>query len=421
MSKTSLPPGFRFHPTDVELVCYYLKRKVMGRPFRFEAIYELELYKFAPWDLPEKSQLCSKDLEWYFFCPRDRKYSNGSRANRTTDIGYWKTTGQDRSVTHNSRHIGMKKTLIFHLGRAPKGDRTNWVMYEYRLQDDELAETGFSQDAYVLCKIFQKSGPGPKIGEQYGAPFNEEDWEDDAITENFSFPASQKSFNNQGMVYPVCQPSSASVDEVPISPDLPEADRILLAQLINVHDASHPHSENVTAEMSQMSGSVTLHGVGNETSVVNNEGMYFNLTELSVQAGNACYSDTFNCERMLNFVSSELETEHYVELNDLSFLGEDYASEFVTGNHSSPIHPIDCYPISQNLGDFDDLNSFVDNIATTIAGVDDHSCSLLDMAFEPSEIEAFVGSFLNPNTPGFEAQENDTSFLLEELNDSSRK
>lgn len=32
------------------------------------------------------------------------------------------------------------------------------------------------QDACVLCKIFQKSGPGPKIGEQYGAPFNEDDW-----------------------------------------------------------------------------------------------------------------------------------------------------------------------------------------------------------------------------------------------------
>ena len=52
MAKTSLPPGFRFHPTDLELVWYYLKRKIMGKPFRFESISELELYKFAPWDLP---------------------------------------------------------------------------------------------------------------------------------------------------------------------------------------------------------------------------------------------------------------------------------------------------------------------------------------------------------------------------------
>jgi hypothetical protein len=36
----------------------------------------------------------------------------------------------------------------------------------------------FLQDACVLCKIFQKSGQGPKIGAQYGAPFNEADWND---------------------------------------------------------------------------------------------------------------------------------------------------------------------------------------------------------------------------------------------------
>lgn len=31
----------------------------------------------------------------------------------------------------------------------------------------------------MLCRIFQKSGSGPKNGEQYGAPFIEEEWEDD--------------------------------------------------------------------------------------------------------------------------------------------------------------------------------------------------------------------------------------------------
>lgn len=33
----------------------------------------------------------------------------------------------------------------------------------------------------MLCRIFQKSGPGPKNGEQYGAPFIEEEWEDDDV------------------------------------------------------------------------------------------------------------------------------------------------------------------------------------------------------------------------------------------------
>lgn len=52
MGKTNLAPGFRFHPTDVELVRYYLKRKVMGKKFQVDAIAEIDIYKFEPPDLP---------------------------------------------------------------------------------------------------------------------------------------------------------------------------------------------------------------------------------------------------------------------------------------------------------------------------------------------------------------------------------
>jgi len=55
MAQTSLPPGFRFHPTDVELVSYYLKRKIMGKKLIVDAISEVDLYKFPPWDLPGNS------------------------------------------------------------------------------------------------------------------------------------------------------------------------------------------------------------------------------------------------------------------------------------------------------------------------------------------------------------------------------
>ncbi|KAF9599842.1 hypothetical protein IFM89_001788 [Coptis chinensis] len=140
-----VPPGFRFHPTDVELVLYYLKRKVLGKPLHVQAITELDLYKFSPWDLPGKSCMRSGDREWFFFCPRDRKYANGPRLNRASAVGYWKTTGRDRAICNDSQTVGMKRTLIFHLGRAPKGDRTNWVMHEYRLEIKDLAETGIQQ------------------------------------------------------------------------------------------------------------------------------------------------------------------------------------------------------------------------------------------------------------------------------------
>lgn len=191
MGKTLLSPGFRFHPTDVELVKYYLKRKILGRKFHFEAISEVEIYKYAPWDLPDKSCLQSKDLKWYFFCPREKKYASGARMNRATEFGYWKTTGKDRPVNYNGEVVGMIKTLVFHRGRAPKGDRTDWVMHEYRLEEQNLADRGFVQDSYVLCMLFKKEGLGPRNGAQYGAPFREEDWTDDDDDDHAAVPSAK--------------------------------------------------------------------------------------------------------------------------------------------------------------------------------------------------------------------------------------
>ncbi|XP_021645189.1 NAC domain-containing protein 54 isoform X2 [Hevea brasiliensis] len=173
MAPVSLPPGFRFHPTDEELVAYYLKRKINGRKIELEIIPEVDLYKCEPWDLPGKSLLPSKDLEWYFFSPRDRKYPNGSRTNRATKAGYWKATGKDRKVNSHMRSVGMKKTLVYYRGRAPHGARTGWVMHEYRLDERECETASGLQDAYALCRVFKKSVNMPKIGEHFASTSNQ--------------------------------------------------------------------------------------------------------------------------------------------------------------------------------------------------------------------------------------------------------
>lgn len=177
--KKCFPPGFRFHPTDEELILYYLKRKICGRSLKLVIIGEVDVYKWDPEELPGQSKWNTGDRQWFFFSPRDRKYPNGGRSNRATMHGYWKATGKDRIIKCNSRSVGIKKTLVYYQGRAASGQRTDWVMHEYTLDEEELKRCRYVQDYFALYKVFKKSGPGPKNGEQYGAPFVEEEWADD--------------------------------------------------------------------------------------------------------------------------------------------------------------------------------------------------------------------------------------------------
>ncbi|KAI5074396.1 hypothetical protein GOP47_0010357 [Adiantum capillus-veneris] len=184
----ALAPGFRFCPTDEELFIYYLRPKAWGKDVHPGTIAEVDIYKFEPWDLPDKSALSTKDPEWYFFSTQDKKYSHTARINRTTSRGYWKATGKDRKVYSGPSIVGLKKTLIYYEGRAPSGRRTNWIMHEYRLdQESEKKEKGMSVS--VLCRIRKKGGPGPRNGEQYGAPvWNEgEETDEEAKSGKVSF------------------------------------------------------------------------------------------------------------------------------------------------------------------------------------------------------------------------------------------
>ncbi|XP_047328774.1 NAC domain-containing protein 20 [Impatiens glandulifera] len=157
-----LPPGFRFHPTDEELITFYLSQKVSDFGFTSKAIIDVDLNKCEPWDLPAKASMGEK--EWYFFSLKDRKYPTGLRTNRATEAGYWKTTGKDKEIFRGGVLVGMKKTLVFYKGRAPKGEKSNWVMHEYRLETKNCFRA--TKDEWVVCRIFQKSSTMKKPSQQ---------------------------------------------------------------------------------------------------------------------------------------------------------------------------------------------------------------------------------------------------------------
>ncbi|GLT84022.1 hypothetical protein SLE2022_022790 [Rubroshorea leprosula] len=150
-----VPPGFRFHPTDEELVDYYLRKKVTARRIDIDVIKDVDLYKIEPWDLQEICKIGTEEQnEWYFFSHKDKKYPTGTRTNRATTAGFWKATGRDKAIYSKHELIGMRKTLVFYKGRAPNGQKSDWIMHEYRLESDE---NGTSQaKGWVVCRVFKK-------------------------------------------------------------------------------------------------------------------------------------------------------------------------------------------------------------------------------------------------------------------------
>ncbi|CAL5325824.1 hypothetical protein CsSME_00005164 [Camellia sinensis var. sinensis] len=158
-------PGFRFHPTDEELVGFYLIRKIQHRALPIELIKQVDIYKYDPWDLPNLASTGEK--EWYFYCPRDRKYRNSARPNRVTGAGFWKATGTDRPIysSDGTKCIGLKKSLVFYRGRAAKGIKTDWMMHEFRLpsiSEPVSPKKIFDKnlppnDSWAICRIFKKT------------------------------------------------------------------------------------------------------------------------------------------------------------------------------------------------------------------------------------------------------------------------
>ncbi|KAH0972042.1 hypothetical protein GBA52_024198 [Prunus armeniaca] len=162
----SLPCGYRFAPTDAELVSSYLEGKVLNKEIPKNRFLDLDISLYHPRDLTGRITLI-RESEWYFFTSRKRKYPRGQRPDRSAVDGFWKATGKAQDIEdRNGKVIGSKRTLDFYQGNHQDSKRTEWKMHEYTLNTEtaprnEISNTRVMQlDNCVLCKIYKNTKGG---------------------------------------------------------------------------------------------------------------------------------------------------------------------------------------------------------------------------------------------------------------------
>ncbi|KAJ0229376.1 NAC domain-containing protein 10 [Hirschfeldia incana] len=164
----SLPAGFKFDPSDKEILMHleakvsFDKRKL--HPLIDEFIPTLEGENGICYTHPEKLPGVSKDGQVrHFFHRPSKAYTTGTRKRRkvsTDEEGHetrWHKTGKTRRVLSQAGVAGFKKILVLYTnyGRQKKPEKTNWVMHQYHLGHSEDEKDGEP----VLSKVFYQTQP----------------------------------------------------------------------------------------------------------------------------------------------------------------------------------------------------------------------------------------------------------------------
>ncbi|PKI37869.1 hypothetical protein CRG98_041743 [Punica granatum] len=132
-----VPMGYRFHPTDDEVLSYYLRRKNQGLQEPECVIPEVDICRWEPRQLPGKFRESSivepKDPEWWFFCEQEP----GRTHRRSTNEGFWKKTGRPRDLTSSFSK-----------------ERKNYVLCMIKCNPDKRANStpSFHEYEYERCE-----------------------------------------------------------------------------------------------------------------------------------------------------------------------------------------------------------------------------------------------------------------------------
>ncbi|XP_073117311.1 uncharacterized protein [Elaeis guineensis] len=161
----ALLTGWRFQPSDVELLDSFLRKKILGQPLSYHMILEADVYGDDPKNLTARYSMANRDGEWYFFTSTVRKHpgaSDSSRASRRAGAGRWKATQRIKTVLDSDHNVLGSKQCFCYMESCPSGGETKtiWLMEEFsiphlRRKAGASAISGSNKlDEWVICKIY---------------------------------------------------------------------------------------------------------------------------------------------------------------------------------------------------------------------------------------------------------------------------
>jgi hypothetical protein len=175
MECMALPAGVRFDPSDEELLVHLAAKmghsNMKSHPLIDDFISFLDGEDGICGTHPEKLPGVKKDgSSCHFFHRPSMAYTTGTRKRRKIHANgreevRWHKTGKTRPVLQNRKVLGFKKIMVLYerVGKKSKNVKTNWVMHQYHLGENEEETDG----ELVVCKVFFQKQPRNCSG---GAP-----------------------------------------------------------------------------------------------------------------------------------------------------------------------------------------------------------------------------------------------------------
>ncbi|KAL3633025.1 hypothetical protein CASFOL_026009 [Castilleja foliolosa] len=153
------PLGFRFHPSEEEMMKYLLQKVTQTLPCNVDNfIGTADLYGHKePWDIFGGD---SEDKERYFFTELKKvgKKKPGQRISRNVGDGYWSNKGQKSPIYGTNREglVGYKRCFRYE-SKNDDNDRSGiWLLKEYVLADNVKRRVKEEFQDYALCVLKRK-------------------------------------------------------------------------------------------------------------------------------------------------------------------------------------------------------------------------------------------------------------------------